>query len=832
VEEVSIPIRDGEKRAVNRVLRGVLYASVVCAIGLVSMLVLASSNTAAFDQHYTWVVWATFGLTGVLLVLVLELVRRLVRRYRQGVFGTRLTVRLAIALILMTLVPATFIYLISVQVLGRSIESWFDVPVERALDSGLNLGRVALDAQVTDLVTRARRVETELIDTPMSAWSMTLDRLREQLALQDIIVTTLSGRVLVASGAQSGSLSPDIPPPNSLKQLRVTRQYSAIEGGDGADKGLRVRVLRLMSPGKGYSATGEGSATNFGTFTQAPINEDARALQLIQLVPTALAENAEAVQRGQRDYQELSLARKGLKRIYRVTLTLTLVLTLFSAIAGAFLLAGWLTGPLTALAAGTKAVAAGDFRPMKNYTSRDELGTLTDSFNVMTAQLDEARAQVRAQSNALQDANLKLESVMSSINVGVALFDSEFTLLLANQRAQEILGQSMAELIGRVPEQIQWLNQFAPLLREKFAQQFASGQSDSGHMWEQQVEIARAASGSERPGTDKSAGDKAGSDRGAQSWQLRGTRLADVPSAARGGYLVVMDEITAMLSAQRAVAWSEVAKRLAHEIKNPLTPIQLAAERMDAKLADKLPAADAEFVKRNTQTIVNQVAALKQMVDEFREYARLPTARIVPVDLAEVVQDVLSLYPDGMNGVQITHAFDRAVPQVMGDQGQLRQIVHNLIKNAAEALEEFEQPRIEVVLEAIRTRVRAESNAGETVSPSLGHDRRQANVTGVRLIVRDNGPGFASQVQKRAFEPYVTTKSKGTGLGLAIVKKIVDEHGALIEISGNPIISSKFSTLEAASAAPERPGAQIAILFTRLLDKRIVSSQKEQSIPA
>jgi nitrogen fixation/metabolism regulation signal transduction histidine kinase len=823
VEEVSVPIRDGEKRAVNRVLRGVLYASVVCAIGLVTMLVLASSNTATFDRHYTWVLWATIGLTVVLLLLVLELVRRLVRRYRAGVFGTRLTVRLAIALILMTLIPASFIYLISVQVLGRSIESWFDVPVERALDSGLNLGRVALDAQVTDLAVRARRVETELVDTPVSQWPQTLNRLREQLSLDDVIVTTLSGRVLVASGAQSASLAPDIPPPNSLRQLRTTRQYSAIEGGDGADKSLRVRVLRLMSNGKGSVVRGKDLAdvdtpTNFGVMSQAPNFDDARAVQLIQLVPTALAENAEAVQRGQRDYQELSLARKGLKRIYRITLTLTLLLTLFSAIAGAFLLAGWLTGPLTSLAAGTRAVAAGDFRPMKNYTGRDELGTLTDSFNDMTRQLDDARAQVSAQSDALMEVNLKLESVMSSINVGVALFDRDFNLLLANQRAQDILGEPLFALLGKAPEDIRWLSQFAPLMREKFTQLEASGQAEAGLMWEQQVEVTQPVKKDSAP-SDKSAAEKR-----QQSWQLRGTRLADLASAAQGGYLVVMDEITAMLSAQRAVAWSEVAKRLAHEIKNPLTPIQLAAERMEAKLSDKLPAAEAEFVRRSTQTIVNQVAALKQMVDEFREYARLPTARILPVDLGAVVLDILSLYPDGMNGVTVSHSFDSAVPAVMGDQGQLRQIVHNLIKNAAEALEDLPQAQIEVSLEAIRTR--------NTDAAAVPNDRRQANVTGVRLIVRDNGPGFASQIQQRAFEPYVTTKAKGTGLGLAIVKKIVDDHGALIELSENLSIASNSSTKAANSGTTDRPGAQIAILFTRLLDKRGVGSHNDASIPA
>ncbi len=785
METYTVSSRDEQKRSVSRALRGILYASVSAAVGLVLLLVFASSNTSVFEQHYTWLLYGTTALALILFVLVLELTRRLVVRYRAGVFGTRLTVRLALSLIAMTLVPASFIYVISVQVLGRSIESWFDVPVERALESGLNLGRAALDTQIADLSNKARRIEFELSEAGQLQWPAVLDKVRDQLGLQDIVIMTFSGRIIAASGSQYAKLAPDFPTPAALRQLRSTRQVTNVEGGEGSDKSLRVRALRLMLVGQ--------------------TSEDQRILQLIQTVPSALADNAEAVQRGQRDYQELSLARQGLKRIYRVTLTLTLILTIFSAVAAAFLLAGWLTGPLTQLAAGTKAVAAGDFRPMRDYSGRDELGTLTESFNLMTRQLDDARAQVQRQQDELIEANLKLEGVLTSINVGVLLFDQDFRLELANEPARALIGEDtpLGERLATLP----WIGRLGPVIQEKFAQLDVSNNLNRVALWELQTEMARdTLQASHSSSSPAQTGGKPQDEQG-QVWLFKGMRLIeDHPdkSLARIGYLVVMDEITAMLSAQRASAWSEVARRLAHEIKNPLTPIQLAAERLEQKLTPRLDATDAQLMRRSTSTIVSQVTALKQMVDEFREYARLPSAQLEPVKMGEIIQDILSLYADSFNGVNIRTQFDPAVPRVIGDAGQLRQIVHNLVKNASEALEGRDEALIEVILEAIRAPIVGSREATQ-------NDRRVANVTGVRLVVRDNGPGFSARIANREFEPYVTTKPKGTGLGLAIVKKIVDDHGALIELGGN-------ATLEGKEGA--EPGAQISILFTRLQDNR------------
>ncbi len=794
METHRVLTRDTEKRAVNRVLRGTLYASVLAAVALVVLLVIASSNSAILERHYTGLVYATIGLAGLLLLLVLELVRRLVRRLRAGVFGTRLTIRLALSLIVMTLVPAIFIYITSVQVLGRSVESWFDVPVERALESGLNLGRAALDSQITDIQARARRLEMELVETSPVMWPIQLERLREQLGLQDVVIMTAAGKVLATSGPQHSHIAVDLPPPNALRQVRLSRQYASIEGGEGTDRSLRVRVMRQISAG------------NFG--------DEPRLIQIIQTIPSAIADNAERVQRGQRDYQELSLARQGLKRIYAITLTLTLLLTIFSAIAAAFLLAGWLTGPLTQLADGTRAVAAGDFRPMKDYSGRDELGTLTESFNAMTRQLDEARTQVQHQRDELLESNLKLEAVLTSISVAVVVFDHRWNLQLANGPARTMIQKATqtkanheappgpvenpAAIIGMPLDALPWFGQFKQTLIEQFAEPAQAMlrtpsvmglDSPVQYAWELQSDISVGST--------------------VQTWLIRGTRLTDEsihPSirSVEAGYLVVFEEITARLSAQRADAWSEVARRLAHEIKNPLTPIQLAAERLEQKLAPKLEETDASFVARNTATIVDQVAALKQMVDEFREYARLPAAKLQPVRLADLVQDVVSLYPEEIEGVAIRSNFDRATPAVIGDPGQLRQVIHNLVKNAHEALEGRTDGLIEIRIEALRA-LRPEP---VDAAPAVPHERRRSDVTSVRLIVRDNGPGFPAAIQNREFEPYVTTKPKGTGLGLAIVKKIADEHGAAITLGTHPQGSS------------EAPGAQVTLEFVRLHDNR------------
>lgn len=736
METIRVQSLDPEKRAVGRILRFSLIGAVALAMVLLALLAGATANTEMFERHYAVLLWLTVGVASGLFLMVLELIRRLVLRYRRGLFGTRLMARMAVSFTLMTVVPVALIYLVAVQFVGRSVESWFAVPVERALDSGLALGRATLDAMLADLSQRARTMSADLVETPQASWPAALNRLREQGGVQEALIVSGTGRIVAASGNQLSSFVPELPPANALRQARLTRQYVAVEPGEGdRPESLRLRVILVIGADR-------------------QVSDDSRYLQLIQAVPVALAENAEAVERGRRDFQALQLSRDALLRLYQITLTLIFLLTAFAAIAASFLLAGWLTGPLSMLAAGTRAVAEGDFRPVKDYSGRDELGMLTQSFNVMTRQLEDARMQVDRNQRELERANARLESVLANLTAGVLVLDAEFRVLMVSHGADGILGLPLTDHRGQSLAALPRLGAFESSIREAFADLVASGEGS----WQRQFVLPPP---------------------GEQTVLVRGSRLPEHPA----GYVIVFDDISEVLSAQRAVAWAEVARRLAHEIKNPLTPIQLAAERMQRKLADRLPPADAELLAKNSQTIVNQVAALKHMVDEFRDYSRLPAARLAPLDLNELVEDLLRLYPGGDGRPLIEARLAPALPKVMGDTTQLRQVIHNLMKNAQEATERKDGARVLVETESVP---------------------RGDGGLAVRVSVSDNGGGFPEAVLARVFEPYVTSKARGTGLGLAIVRKIADEHGARVEV-GN---------LQDAQGAVI--GARVTVLFTKL----------------
>ena len=535
-----------------------------------------------------------------------------------------------------------------------------------------------------------------------------LNRLREQAGAQSATLLTLSGQVLSSSSAQMGSLMPSVPATSQLRQARSSRGLALIGDLDGG--GLVVRALAPVAGG-GF-------------------NLDPRILQLTAPVPASIAQSAENVEAAHRDYQELQLGRAGLKRIYTLTLTLALLLALFAAIALAFFLAERLARPLLILAEGTQAVAAGDFTPRATVEASDELGVLTHSFNSMTHQLGEARAQAEHHRNETEAAQAYLESVLANLSAGVLAFDLRFRLRAANRGAQAILGDDLA---GFEQMRLQdWPR------HETLAGAILGGFARLGDEWQEQLEIARP-------------------DGIPQALLVRGTAL---PASGGGGYVVVFDDITRLIAAQRSAAWGEVAQRLAHEIKNPLTPIQLSAERLQLKLADQLTGASRELLDRATQTIVNQVEAMKNMVNDFRDYARTPLPQLAAVDLPALLDEVLGLYENARAAIaRESVPTPGALRPVLADANQLRQVLHNVLTNAQDALADVADAHIAI---------------------AVAQDAGRA-----RLTVRDNGPGFPPQILARAFEPYVTTKSKGTGLGLAIVKKIVDDHGGEVRLANN-----------------------------------------------
>jgi nitrogen fixation/metabolism regulation signal transduction histidine kinase len=681
--------------------------AVIAALGAILLFLLASAsaNTALFAENYPWLL-AINGVAAVALVVLVGLqLRRLRRDFRAGVFGSRLKSRLLLMLSLMAVLPGALVYGVSMQFAVKSIDSWFDVRVDAALEGGLNLGRSVLDTLQADLLAKARDVALDLGDAVLVSPSR-LNRLREQAGAQSATLLTLSGQVLASSSAEMGSVLPSLPAPGQLRQARSGRGMALTGDADGG--GLMVRALVPVAE-SGFTA-------------------DPRILQLTLMVPASIVKSAESVEAAHRDYQELQLGRAGLKRIYTLTLTLSLLLALFAAIALAFFLAERLARPLLILAEGTQAVAAGDFTPRATVEASDELGVLTHSFNSMTRQLSEARAQADHHRAETEAAQAYLESVLANLSAGVLAFDLRFRLRAANRGAQAILGDDLAGF-----EQIRlqdWPR------HETLAGAILEGFARRGDEWQEQLELARP-------------------DSMPQALLVRGTAL---PAAGGGGYVVVFDDITKLIAAQRSAAWGEVAQRLAHEIKNPLTPIQLSAERLQIKLADQLTGASRELLDRATQTIVSQVEAMKNMVNDFRDYARTPLPQLAPVELRALLDEVLGLYENSRASIAVEPApTSGPLPPVMADANQLRQVLHNVLTNAQDALADVDAGKI-------------------TIATARDAGR-------IRLTVRDNGPGFPPQILSRAFEPYVTTKSKGTGLGLAIVKKIVDDHGGEIRLA-------------------------------------------------
>jgi nitrogen fixation/metabolism regulation signal transduction histidine kinase len=758
---------------VTRALRYLLIAAAMTVSMLLFLLATVSDNARLFDSYYSWIVGANVLVGTALFVLVLFLLARLMSRYRRKRFGSRLMTRLVLMFTLIGVLPGLVIYLVSVQFVSRSIESWFNVKVETALESGLTLGRSALDASLKDLRLKARAVASELSEMPDSTLAAQLARSIERNQLNEAIVVSGTGQLVASTSSALSNLVPDMPTAAMISRAKSMGGYGLIEGGSEgltsttdvesnspsttAKGGLRLRVL--------VTIRGDGSLLS--------LNSQPRYLQVTQDVPEQLSANAEALRVAYGEYQERSLARAGLRNFYLITLTLTLLLAIFAAMVSAFLLATDLAQPLLLLAEGTKAVAEGDLSPRPIAASSDELGTLTKSFNMMTSQLADARESVERNRKEVEDAKAYLESVLANMSAGVMVLDDQLRLVTFNASAEKILYQNLWPYLGLSFASIDTLAAFSAPIVEAFSGQSAHAAMSDGdpliQQWQQQIEIPRRLIG-QKVDTEITL-------------LARGARL---PVGTGLGHVVVFDDISDLISGQRSTAWAEVARRLAHEIKNPLTPIQLSAERLMMKLQTKLSGDDAALLERGTNTIVNQVVAMQQMVDNFRDYAKTPPPVLKPLELNHLITEILDLYGGLRSNEQLITHLENDLPKIMGDATQLRQVVHNLLQNAQDATSELNgerAPQIDVRTESIRY-----------------SDADGATRIAISLSITDNGPGFDSKVMARAFEPYVTSKPRGTGLGLPVVKKIVEEHGGRIELQNRK----------------DGPGARVSILLLRL----------------
>lgn len=736
-----------------------ITAAIMVLIGLVLLFLLtqATNNRELYERNYTRLFVVNVVVAVALLLAIAWLGYRLYMRLRQGRFGSRLLVKLATFFALVGLAPGLLIYVVSYQFVSRSIETWFDVKVEGALVAGLDLGRVTLETLSGDLANKSRSAAMQLTGVTDASTGLALERMLDQLGASEVTVWGVNGNLVASAGIGGVQLTPYKPTAQQMRSARTSQGISWVDGLEDVSLGADTTAyIRALIP---IDSAGLGLAV------------DSRVLLVSRVLPTNLVTNALAVDAANREYQERALAREGLKRMYIGTLTLSLFLAVFAAVLLAVILGNQIARPLLLLTEGVNQVAAGDLTPKLAMQGRDELGGLTRAFASMTEQLAEARHAVESSMSQVDAARANLQTILDNLTSGVIVLTHDYTLRSFNPGAVRILHVALQDHLGQQLTGIPALHDFGHAVMQQFAEFSAMPSEVAKDHWQSSFEL-RPHAASHAATIDQTI-----------------TLVARGANLPGGAYLLVFDDISDIVSAQRAQAWGEVARRLAHEIKNPLTPIQLSAERLERRLGGKLDVQDQGVLTKSVRTIVDQVDAMKRLVNEFRDYARLPAAELKPVDLNVLVKDVLHLYDEETMAVPVQVELDGASPVVMGDAQQLRQVIHNLVQNAQDASE-------------------ARKAVDNTETPRVVVRTQWSSSTArVKLSVIDNGGGFPDNILKRAFEPYVTTKSKGTGLGLAVVKKIADEHGARIDVS-NRIVEGEVVGAQVSLSLMVDPSAQ------------------------
>jgi nitrogen fixation/metabolism regulation signal transduction histidine kinase len=688
------------------------------AIGVGALLLLAKSvqNSGEFSRLQPWIL--LLNLIGVIALstLIARKLLQLVRDYRDHVPGSRLSARTVAIFGALVVAPLVIVYLFSLEFLNRGIDSWFRVEVRQGLNDALNLSRSALDMGMRDYSQRTERFAHVLGDTPPEDIARRIDEERRASGALEMAVFGGHERIYAASLDNPLESLPSRPPADLVRQVAEGRTYVSLEPEENA----RYYIRTAAPLGNARFAT------------------DDRYLVAVYRVPPQLAKLSEAVQHTYSQYGDMAALREPLKYSFRLTLTMVLLLAMLAAIYGAIHFAQRLTRPVQDLIAGTRAVGKGDFGTRLPLPSRDEMGFLVHSFNDMTKRLRRAREEATRSQQAVERERARLAILLARLSTGVLGVDRMLTVRTANTAAGAILGTDLSAAVGRTLPELATDNERLGQFVAALAVRFAAGREE----WREQIDL------------DGSTGRR--------TLMCACTPLPDAGSDV--GYIIVFDDITEVVSGQRSVAWAEVARRLAHEIKNPLTPIQLSAERMRRRFLATMSPADAEMLERSTRTIVQQVESMQQMVNAFSEYARAPEMNVTHFNLNQLVSEVVDLYRSHHTHPEVRLELDDQLGLLEADRGRVRQILNNLVTNALEALDGVTNPRLEI-----------------TTRLEQGGEAAYAVVT-----VCDNGPGFQRELLGHVFDPYVTSKPKGTGLGLAIVKKIVEEHGGRIDADNRP----------------------------------------------
>ena len=680
---------------------------------LASLVLLAGTaqDSGRFDQLQPWLLAINLAGVLVLVALIGRKLYELIHDWRQQVPGSRMKARAVLTFSGLALVPILIVYFFSVNAINRGIDSWFSGNVGRGLDDALALSRAALSLRMREFSGRTGKLAEELGSARDFELPSQLDRYRRVVGAAELIVVGDHGHIVAASTDFSSEKLPGAPADEVLLEARQGRNYVSLDPGPSG--GYRVLTATALAPTAAHSV---------------------RVLVASYEVPEQLGTLADGVQSAYSQYGQRIYQRPYLKSTFTLTLTIVLLISALGAVYGAFFWAARLVKPVQDLIAGTRAVGKGDLNTRLPLPSRDEMGFLVHSFNDMTKRLGRARGDAERSRAAVERERASLAVILARLSTGVVALEADLTLRTANAAASDILGVDLEQWLGHKFPDVA----VGQVLPEQFVsacrRHLNAGQTE----WREQLTLK--------------------SDSGRRELMAACTALPGAEGAAPG-LVIVFDDISTLLRAQRDAAWGEVARRLAHEIKNPLTPIQLSAERMRKRFLGQMNEKDAEVLERATHTIVQQVEAMKQMVNAFSDYARAPAMELVSFDLNQLVTEVAELYRAQGSGVSFKLFLDASLGLVEADRGRLRQILNNLLTNALEALEG--QQDGSVVVETHRTAI-----GGHPV---------------LDLVVSDNGPGFQHEIIGQVFDPYVTSKPKGTGLGLAIVKKLVEEHGGRIE---------------------------------------------------
>jgi len=715
-----------------------LLAATGVGLALIALFLLSRSaqNAADFDRLH--IVILSINVVGVLVLFMLLVgnLARLLREYRTNVPGARLKARIVGMFVGLAVLPLLVVFYFSVQFINRGIDSWFNVEVEEGLDSALELSRAVLEIQKRERLFATQHAARLLGRVQEHQFVFELSMLRRESGASEMTLFGTNARIIATSSANATASLPRPLTEEVAMQAQQNRPFVSLDPLENGSYEIRTAAL----------VTIRGRASPIGV------------VQAYFPVTERLSRMTNSVESSLQGYQQMVFLREPLKSTLTLTLTVVLMLSLLAAIYGAFVLSRRLVAPIQDLVAGTRAVAQGNYDTILPSPARDEIGFLIDEFNDMTQRLAKARRETSLSQALVEAERANLEVILARLSTGVVALDSDLRIRTANQASGAILN---VDLENRAGEYLTDIAKNEPLL-EQFVD-VARVHLDAGETeWREQIVL-----------------------RGEVGRRVLSCACTTLPSDGDSppGYVMVFDDITALLQAQRDAAWGEVARRLAHEIKNPLTPIQLSAERLRHKYLHTMSEDEAQVLDRATHTIVQQVEAMKEMVNAFSDYARAPDMDVGRFSLDKLVHEVVDLYRAQDSGVDIAVMSDPAMPLIDADIGRVRQILHNLVRNSIEALENTRNGRVEVHVSS-------------------------AEIDGIEIAqirVEDNGPGFQTGSVTQVFDPYVTTKPKGTGLGLAIVKKLVEEHMGTIRADnrkeGGALISIRLPMNEAAREA-------------------------------